>query len=288
MRKELTSQEQKVFNLLVEGISPKDIAYKLNISNRTLDFHRNNIYKKLDIHSVQELLAKHKSAGDNTETASSAEPEAALSVNIKNKNLKLLIPLGIGILIGVISMLFVGRFFMKPSVGDGGIIDTAYFRADRWVNHFDESIHGESYSTQGSIKLAGIYPAGFEKLIPLEKGKNRRIRLSGTIDKKLDHIKIDIFHIDNSTKKAVWLAGSNICEGIGPGGFWTEIVIERGETLVSTLPPGEVVISILEPLLNVSPEYPDWSYNYGKIPDDIPDGTIVATIRNLRIEPVVP
>ncbi|MDR2597549.1 MAG: helix-turn-helix transcriptional regulator, partial [Treponema sp.] len=113
MQKELTSKEQTIFNLLVEGISPKDIAYKLNISNRTLDFHRNNIYKKLDVHSIQQLLAKHKSLGQSTETASSSEPEAAPYVNIKNRKIERLIFLGLGMLIGVVSMLFVWWIFIK-------------------------------------------------------------------------------------------------------------------------------------------------------------------------------
>jgi DNA-binding CsgD family transcriptional regulator len=120
MQKKLTSQEQTILNLLVEGISPKDIAYKLNISNRTLDFHRNNIYKKLDVHSIQELLAKHKSSGQSTETASSAEPEAVSSANVKNRKLERLIPFGLGILIGVVSTIFIGWLFMKFHGGGGG------------------------------------------------------------------------------------------------------------------------------------------------------------------------
>jgi len=117
MQKELTSQEQKILNLLVEGISPKEIAYKLNISNRTVEFHLTNIYNKLGVHSIQELLAKQNSAGQQTKTTSSAGPEAAPPVKIKGNKFKLLIPLGIGILIGVVSMLFVWCFSIEPSGG---------------------------------------------------------------------------------------------------------------------------------------------------------------------------
>jgi hypothetical protein len=169
--------------------------------------------------------------------------------------------------------------------GGGGIIDTVYLRAVRWVNNYDENIHGENNSTQTSIKMADVYPAGLDNLIPPEKGKYKRIRISGTVDKRINHIKIDIFHFNNSTNKTIWLGGSNICEGVGPGWFGSEIVIERDEIPVSSLPPGDVVFMIIEPLSNSDPKD---NYNYGKIPDDIPDGAIMATIHGLKIELVIP
>ena len=128
MQKELTSQEQTILNLLVEGISPKDIAYKLKISYHTFDFHRKNIYNKLGVHSIQELLVKNNSSEQNTETVSSAEPEPedTLSFKIKNNKRKFLIPFGLGILVGVVSMLFVWWISMKPHGVGWGVLLILY------------------------------------------------------------------------------------------------------------------------------------------------------------------
>ena len=52
----LTNREQQVFRLLVEGALVKEIAGKLFISPKTVENHRGNIMKKLDIHSTVELI----------------------------------------------------------------------------------------------------------------------------------------------------------------------------------------------------------------------------------------
>jgi len=45
----LTPMELKVSNLIRQGKGTKDIAGLLNISVRSVEFHRDNIRKKLDI-----------------------------------------------------------------------------------------------------------------------------------------------------------------------------------------------------------------------------------------------
>lgn len=52
----LTPREQEVMRLLAEGSTPKEIADKLCISPKTVENHRANIMKKLDIHSTMELV----------------------------------------------------------------------------------------------------------------------------------------------------------------------------------------------------------------------------------------
>lgn len=52
----LTHREQEVMRLLAEGLSPKEIAKKLFISPKTVENHRANIMKKLDLHSTMELV----------------------------------------------------------------------------------------------------------------------------------------------------------------------------------------------------------------------------------------
>jgi DNA-binding CsgD family transcriptional regulator len=45
-----------VVQLLAEGKSSKEVAVALNLSVKTAETHRANIMRKLDIHSVSELI----------------------------------------------------------------------------------------------------------------------------------------------------------------------------------------------------------------------------------------
>jgi DNA-binding CsgD family transcriptional regulator len=56
---DLTNREQEILDLLFKGSTPKEIAFNLGIKYRTVDFHRNNVYRKLGVQSIQELFAKY-------------------------------------------------------------------------------------------------------------------------------------------------------------------------------------------------------------------------------------
>lgn len=53
---ELTARQQEVLQLIVDGLSAKDIAGKLNISHRTVEFHKAQLMQQLDLHSTVELI----------------------------------------------------------------------------------------------------------------------------------------------------------------------------------------------------------------------------------------
>ena len=55
-RERLTSREREVVQLLSEGKSSKEVAVSLCISVKTAETHRANIMRKLEIHSVSELV----------------------------------------------------------------------------------------------------------------------------------------------------------------------------------------------------------------------------------------
>ena len=59
MRKDLTPRQQELFNMLLKGISPKEIAFNLNIAYNTLLYHQKKLYCKLGVHNIQELMAKY-------------------------------------------------------------------------------------------------------------------------------------------------------------------------------------------------------------------------------------
>jgi len=51
----LTEREREVFRLVADGRSTRQIADRLNISNKTVEAHRRSIMDKLGVHSVAEL-----------------------------------------------------------------------------------------------------------------------------------------------------------------------------------------------------------------------------------------
>lgn len=55
----LTDREKEVLQLVVKGLSYKDIAAQTFISVQTLNSHIKNIYQKLNVHSRSELAAKY-------------------------------------------------------------------------------------------------------------------------------------------------------------------------------------------------------------------------------------
>lgn len=56
LRDRLTSREREIVQLLAEGKSSKEVAASLNISVKTAETHRANIMRKLQLHTVSELV----------------------------------------------------------------------------------------------------------------------------------------------------------------------------------------------------------------------------------------
>jgi len=54
--KALSGKEKKVLELIINGLSNSGIAKELTISVKTVDTHRANIMKKLEIHNLVDLV----------------------------------------------------------------------------------------------------------------------------------------------------------------------------------------------------------------------------------------
>ena len=52
----LTPREQEIMRMLAEGLPKSEIADRLCISTKTVENHRSNIMKKLDLHSAMDLV----------------------------------------------------------------------------------------------------------------------------------------------------------------------------------------------------------------------------------------
>ena len=51
----LGAREREVLQLLAEGLTSSQIAQRLSVSTSTVETHRRNIMRKLDVHNVAEL-----------------------------------------------------------------------------------------------------------------------------------------------------------------------------------------------------------------------------------------
>ena len=52
----LSSREREILKLLADGLSVKDIASRLNLSVKTVDAHKYNLMRKLDLHNKTDLI----------------------------------------------------------------------------------------------------------------------------------------------------------------------------------------------------------------------------------------
>ncbi|MCL2721836.1 MAG: helix-turn-helix transcriptional regulator [Treponema sp.] len=121
MLEKLTRQEQKVFDMLLEGNSLNDIAFKLNIVYKTVDYHKSNIYRKLNVKNIQEFYFKYGTKKQNDFLVNSNnENEQAAIVQYPVKNLKrLFLPACIvfaAALIIITAIFFIWNIFSDSSV----------------------------------------------------------------------------------------------------------------------------------------------------------------------------
>ena len=106
----LTPREQEIFEQLLAGKSPKEIAHIFNVSNDTILAHQKNLYRKLDVHSINELLTKYS----NNEKAFEQSAKTSVSVIKKHNKFKLLHPVVTAIL--AFSVLLIWIFLIKSPV----------------------------------------------------------------------------------------------------------------------------------------------------------------------------
>ncbi|MCS6886093.1 MAG: LuxR C-terminal-related transcriptional regulator [Acidobacteriota bacterium] len=56
MRDVLSRRERQIVKLIADGFSSREIAENLSVSPRTIEAHRANIYRKLGMHNLAELI----------------------------------------------------------------------------------------------------------------------------------------------------------------------------------------------------------------------------------------
>jgi ATP/maltotriose-dependent transcriptional regulator MalT/DNA-binding SARP family transcriptional activator len=82
---ELTRREREVRELAAQGLAVRDIAGQLVISERTVETHLANIYRKLGVRSRMELIARHGRAGVPTAAGSRPAAVAAAARHLRDR-----------------------------------------------------------------------------------------------------------------------------------------------------------------------------------------------------------
>ena len=78
----LTEREYQIMEMLINGMSLKEISFSMNITYKTVDFHRNNLYQKLNINSIHELLAQNLAGKLPSKKISAENP---MTVNLQDE-----------------------------------------------------------------------------------------------------------------------------------------------------------------------------------------------------------
>ena len=62
--KELTERETQIVSVLIKGLLNREIGERLGISTRTVEVHRARAFKKLQVHTISELIQSAHAAED--------------------------------------------------------------------------------------------------------------------------------------------------------------------------------------------------------------------------------
>ena len=123
MQNKLTRQEQKVFDMLLTGAIPKEIASTLNISYNTVLNHQRSIYSKLGVHSINELLANHtpRKETDNLDSDSLQTNNKTAETVRRRLPFKIVFPIAAAVILALVIPLTVWAV-RKPPVTEPLVI----------------------------------------------------------------------------------------------------------------------------------------------------------------------
>ena len=82
----LTAREREILDLVIEGISTKEMARRLNISPRTVEVHRSRIMRKMDMKTLRNTLRivlALRGSSDSSAAAAVGRSQAANSVSVR-------------------------------------------------------------------------------------------------------------------------------------------------------------------------------------------------------------
>jgi len=157
-----------------------------------------------------------------------------------------------------------------------GTFDTIYLRASRWVNAVTNE-DGEQWSTGFCVKISDF-------IDDFNVGNTYTVKISGTVDKPLNHPLIQFMLLK---KGKYYHLGQTGLSAINAGSFDFTINLRTyygADITLDDLDGSEEPFAQLFEQINYhNLDYPSYNADYGTIPEDIPEGTIMATIRNFSM-----
>jgi len=280
----LTAKQKNLLEMLLKGVPPKEIAFNLNISYNTFLYHQKQLYRKLNVHSVQELFAKY-ATDVNSEVVNGTAQENENNI-LKTALFGKWQFLLLGILMAAVVLLLILLFTRKqvaPPVENIHTVkthsyDKIYLEVNRWGEPSNDP--NNNYGEQWSDDSHRIRLLDFCSLADIKDGMN--IKISGKIDKDV-RLCVMIFRVSKNNHWT-WIGGNYppFLE-VKSGSFEETIEIFIPDyDLLNNEALGELLILQLNNMFWAK-NGDTYSYNYGAIPKDIPNGTVMATISNLTI-----
>jgi len=144
----LTPRQQELFDMLLKGIPPKEIAYNLNIAYNTLLFHQKKLYNRLGVHNIQEFMSKY-SPGANGEAVKAIAVESG-TITIRKSALFGTLGILSGLLITSVVFLSILIFKEKPIIDEG--YPAVFIHYDTYLDEKGSFINNEIKNTHDIIK----------------------------------------------------------------------------------------------------------------------------------------
>lgn len=85
-QKGLSNREAEVAELVTKGLSNKEVANQLFVTEKTVKFHLTNIYKKMNLKSRAQLIVWCMPHYNFTETTSAQASQAPAAANTESSN----------------------------------------------------------------------------------------------------------------------------------------------------------------------------------------------------------
>jgi DNA-binding CsgD family transcriptional regulator len=193
MQEKLTRREKEILDLLLGGSSSKNISKALGISNDTVLSHQKSLYRKLGIHSINELFEKHQ-------TNNSTAPPIPIEAGDKGFSLlKFVKPAGVAV-IAVLALVFaflLGTRFAPEKPSDEPTVPNPFIIIMR-----DNSPYGWLYTMEPDLL---IYDNEI-RASPLKLGRGNRITegdiftITCTFKSNIDLVSMDFAFVNNTAQ----------------------------------------------------------------------------------------
>jgi hypothetical protein len=160
--------------------------------------------------------------------------------------------------------------------------DKINLRATRWdVNDSDGHLYGENWGSGLSV-LVKDFPTLVTKFEETPEGEDPQryvVKMQGVSDKEFD-VKVEVQGLRNDDTWE-WIGG---CEfNIPADEPFYKTTFLRVDNPCNFSDFKEVIVNITKVINAFFEAHPDWNEDYGSIPEDIPDGYIMATISKFGI-----